>query len=452
MAISIFNPCKDLQEPASGPEEDPAKRDFASAGNARRITRPSVLIAPYGSVGDVAPLVQLGVSLRNSNADVTIAVNPVHRQMVEEQNLRLLSVGTIEGAQRLSEHPLLWHRQRGFRVVAGSAIQSFRSYFGALSERQENFDLVVSGSFGWAAAAFAEKMGVPHVRVHLTPAYLQPRDGFSLLLDGTREPLRGGRLARLAIRTFRERVVLRKLFLNINKHRTACGLRPLKRLLSEVFSGPGKVAALFPEWFAPAKGHDGSAIRQFEFPQGCPHQHTIPAGAAEMLDGSTAPLIWTFGSMTHETGHLEELALQTSESLRVPAILVSRGRAPERLSSTCIRTDFLPLADVLPRCGAIVHHGGIGTIARALEAGIPQVVLPMAHDQPDNALRLRMSGLGEVVDPDRASSGQLKRAVQVALSRPRPRPLVVDPDSERALAEHLLSVAGRRPKMPNQET
>jgi rhamnosyltransferase subunit B len=54
---------------------------------------------------------------------------------------------------------------------------------------------------------------------------------------------------------------------------------------------------------------------------------------------------------------------------------------------------------VLPRAAVLVHHGGIGTAAQALAAGIPQLVVPSAHDQPDNAVRIRRLGVGDFLLP-----------------------------------------------------
>jgi len=47
----------------------------------------------------------------------------------------------------------------------------------------------------------------------------------------------------------------------------------------------------------------------------------------------------------------------------------------------------------------LIHHGGIGTTAQALAAGLPQLVVPMSHDQPDNAVRIRRLGVGVFVLP-----------------------------------------------------
>jgi UDP:flavonoid glycosyltransferase YjiC (YdhE family) len=42
----------------------------------------------------------------------------------------------------------------------------------------------------------------------------------------------------------------------------------------------------------------------------------------------------------------------------------------------------------------LVHHGGIGTVAQALAAGIPQLGVPLSHDQFDNTARLMRLGVG----------------------------------------------------------
>jgi UDP:flavonoid glycosyltransferase YjiC (YdhE family) len=47
----------------------------------------------------------------------------------------------------------------------------------------------------------------------------------------------------------------------------------------------------------------------------------------------------------------------------------------------------------------MVHHGGIGTTARALQAGIPQLICGVAYDQPDNGDRVRELGVGALLEP-----------------------------------------------------
>ena len=54
---------------------------------------------------------------------------------------------------------------------------------------------------------------------------------------------------------------------------------------------------------------------------------------------------------------------------------------------------------LFPLCRAAVHHGGIGTASHALAAGLPQLIVPLSHDQPDNAHRVRRLGAGDFLYP-----------------------------------------------------
>jgi UDP:flavonoid glycosyltransferase YjiC (YdhE family) len=67
---------------------------------------------------------------------------------------------------------------------------------------------------------------------------------------------------------------------------------------------------------------------------------------------------------------------------------------PPDLPPGVIHVPYAPFSELLPRCAALVHHGGIGTMSQALAAGVPQIIQPMSHDQPDNAERVTRLGVG----------------------------------------------------------
>jgi len=79
---------------------------------------------------------------------------------------------------------------------------------------------------------------------------------------------------------------------------------------------------------------------------------------------------------------------------------------------------FVPLAQVLPRCAAVVSHGGSGTVVAALAAGVPCVVLPMGADQPRNADRCLALGVGRALDAVRATPADIAAAVGDVLHDP----------------------------------
>ena len=78
---------------------------------------------------------------------------------------------------------------------------------------------------------------------------------------------------------------------------------------------------------------------------------------------------------------------------RVPAeILVTVGRDvdPDELGAQPphVRVEpYVDQAEVLPRCGLVVSHGGSGSLMGALEHGLPMVLTPLGADQPHNAAR-----------------------------------------------------------------
>ena len=90
------------------------------------------------------------------------------------------------------------------------------------------------------------------------------------------------------------------------------------------------------------------------------------------------------------------------------------------LSSPAIRhVSYAPFSQLLPRCAALVHHGGIGTCAQALAAGIPQLVMPMGFDQPDNAARLQRLGVGATLVPAKFTGPRVAQALTRLLDDPR---------------------------------
>jgi len=80
---------------------------------------------------------------------------------------------------------------------------------------------------------------------------------------------------------------------------------------------------------------------------------------------------------------------------------------PDELPTGIQQFAYLPFSKILPRALALVHHGGIGTTAQAIAAGIPQVIRPMAHDQPDTAARVEKLGIGVSLSPQKFNAASL---------------------------------------------
>jgi rhamnosyltransferase subunit B len=80
--------------------------------------------------------------------------------------------------------------------------------------------------------------------------------------------------------------------------------------------------------------------------------------------------------------------------------------------------DYVPLRALLPHAAALMHHGGIGTTAEALRAGTPQLIIPLSHDQFDNAERVKALGVGARLDATRVRADRLADVLDGLLAQP----------------------------------
>lgn len=80
---------------------------------------------------------------------------------------------------------------------------------------------------------------------------------------------------------------------------------------------------------------------------------------------------------------------------------------------------YIPQSLILPRCDAVVLHGGTGTFLAAIAAGLPMVVVPLMVDQPFNAERCAALSLGHVVERASLTPEAIRAAVRDVLHDPR---------------------------------
>lgn len=108
------------------------------------------------------------------------------------------------------------------------------------------------------------------------------------------------------------------------------------------------------------------------------------------------PVYVGFGSMPVE--HPEELAGVLARVARendVDILLVAGwNQSPPRPGERVLVRSSVDHVSVLPRCRAIVHHGGAGTVGAALRSGRPQVVCWWSADQPVWGRLLERAGVG----------------------------------------------------------
>jgi rhamnosyltransferase subunit B len=274
--------------------------------------------------------------------------------------------------------------------------------FEAIRERYEpGRTVAVAGSLAMSARLAHEVLGIPHVTLHLQPVTclsvadppVSP-EGFDL----RRLP---APLVKLAYRLLDSLVLDPLLAPTVNADRARLGLAPVHRVLSHWAPSPQRVIGLFPKWFGPVPDcgpefrHGGFVL--FDDAE----QRPTPPALRAFLEAGVPPVVFSFGSAMKHGRRYFEAAVDACRRAGLRGVLLGRSGAqiPEALPAEVHHADYAPFSEVLPRTAALVHHGGIGTCAQAMRAGVPQLVMPLAYDQGDNAARAERLGVAGVVRP-----------------------------------------------------
>ena len=173
--------------------------------------------------------------------------------------------------------------------------------------------------------------------------------------------------------------------------------------VGEAMSAPGHPSqtwlGFFPDWFAPPKP-DWPDIRRTGFP--AMDESLVPAldpSLEAFLSDGPAPIVFTPGSYQHRCAHFFAESLKACKRLGARAIFLTphAGQIPPDLPDGVMHLKYAPLQRLAARASALVHHGGIGTLAQGLRSAVPQLAVPQFFDQPDNARHLVALGAGQAL-------------------------------------------------------
>jgi len=364
------------------------------------LTKKRIVLTTFGSLGDLHPYIALALGLQARGHEVVIATGQPYRAKIEA-----LGIGFRAVRPDLDPDPELIRRIMDQRLGTETIIHELM--MPALRESYEDTlaaaagaDLLVGHTLTYTARLVAEKTGIPWASSLLQPI------GFMSVYD---PPV-------LPPAPYLEKLrflgpLFHRLLFGLGKWSIRAWCAPWHRLRADLglpptrdnplFEGqhaPALVLALFSPTFA-AKQPDWppqTALTGFLFYD----QDGVPGLSPELadfLDAGPPPLVFTLGSsaVLDAGSFYEDSAAAARQLGRRAVLLVGKGTAnrPAALPEGVIAVDYVPYSELFPRAAAIVHQGGIGTTAQALRAGRPMLVMPYAHDQPDNAARVvRLGG------------------------------------------------------------
>jgi len=357
-----------------------------------------ILLTPIGTHGDVHPFVGLGLELAKRGHDVTVIANEHFKPLIERAGLAFVEFGTDVQFREIMTNPAVWHPTEGFKILLSYMALGIRPLYDLIAERHVPGEtIVVHSPMGLGARLAHEKLGVPLATIHLAPSSLRSVQ-LPLILANLQLPLWSPSFVKRAVYWAGDQMVVRPI-LNapLNAIRAELGLPPIARPLKDWWNSPQRIVALFPEWFG-AMGPDWpTQARLCTFPlfdeRGLVE---LPGELEAFLNAGDPPIIFTPGSGMQHGQAFFGAAVEACQQLGRRAILLTlhANHVPASLPNTILHFAYIPFSQVFPRSAAVVHHGGIGTTSQALAAGVPQLIMPMAYDQPDNAHRLKQLGVG----------------------------------------------------------
>jgi rhamnosyltransferase subunit B len=360
------------------------------------------VIAGTGTRGDLLPMLAIADELLSRGRDCHVLGNAGIEEQARQRGVPFTSVA-----------PAQTNNLGGIEHNFGSHV--FPSYAPIAdfvrAELQRGSELVFVNSEYYAATTLlAERYQLPLCRFTLAPYRMvsleRPHWPWCQRLNG---PF-GRSVRRYALPQFYERRYSQPYVLSgVNAFRSQLGLAPLEssRCLEQLVTHQ---VCLFPEWYCPKAPDWPANVDCVGFPLPSP-RGSLPEFVRRWLREHPRPIVFTPGTGVSDVQAFFAHARACCEQLGKPGIFLSPSFGTEgACDPRILHLPHLELALLLPHASLLVHHGGIGTTARAFEAGIPQLISPQAFDQPDNAQRVVELGAGALLARERLSGDTLAQA------------------------------------------
>ena len=371
------------------------------------------LLVTLGTDGDVFPYFGIAARLKARGHQVTLTTSENYRALAGEHGVGFHPLLTEAQTHAFLSHPDVWHPLKCALHGIRWGVPFIRPQYQMLAELARDRDVVVVASPGvLAARLLPDKLHRRLATVILQPwtlpsVYEPPVLPIVRLPRWAPRPV--GRLYFRLINAVGDLLVGHEL----NRVRASLGLKSV-RCIFDWWLSPHRILGMFPEWYGAPQPDWPPQLRLAGFPlyDGRPNAG-MPDDLLTFCKGGPAPIAFTLGTgMMHAAEFFRE-AVEACRLLGARGIFLTKYRhqLPDPLPPFIHHCSFAPFRELLPHCSVVVHHGGIGTASRAMSCGVPQLVLPLAWDQDDNAARLKRLGVGDWLRPRRRRARHLAAAL-----------------------------------------
>jgi UDP:flavonoid glycosyltransferase YjiC (YdhE family) len=382
-----------------------------------------ITILAYGSRGDIQPYVALGKGLKQAGHKVRLAAPRMFESFVTEYGLEFAPLAgdpTALMQQTVQRVGTGGNILRAARVVLEYALPLAAEVMIDCTRACQSADAIIhSMLLATAGHEIARRLGVPDISALIfaifSPTTAFPCPGFPGL------PLGPG-YNRLT----------HKLFNSLYWHGGRLGYGRVRRMHPELpnlsswpFSAKDGQPTPILYGFSPhviPKPHDWGDdvhVPGYWYLRAAPSWQPPPE-LVHFLDAGPAPVYIGFGSViSRDARELTDVVLAALEHTGHRGVLSAGwgGLTVAGGSEQVFHIDSIPFEWLFPQMEVIVHHGGMGTTAAALRAGIPSVVIPFAADQSFWGRQIQQLGVGpKPILRRKLTVQRLARAIRTATS------------------------------------
>lgn len=306
-------------------------------------------------------------------------------------------------------------------VIKEFAMPALRDTYHDLLQPASEADLLVSHVLTYAVPVLAEKLGKPWASTVLSPMVFFSAHDVPVLAPLPFLAKLGALGPGFNTWFFRQlKKVSRSWSRPVAELRRELGLAPGRDPLWEGQHSPHLVLAMFSPRFGPPQPDWPGNVHFTGFPFLDRADEPLDAELGRFVSAGEPPIVFTLGSSAvRVAGEFYPVAVRAARRLNRRAVLVAGPGARAlraQLPSTMTAVEWASFPGLFARAAAVVHQGGVGTTAQVLRAGVPQMVMPFAHDQFDNAERVRRLGCGLILRRARLSESSLSSKLEALLA------------------------------------
>jgi rhamnosyltransferase subunit B len=382
-----------------------------------------IILATFGSLGDLHPMIALGLELTQRGHHIKFASMEFYREKIESLGFEYAPMSPHLSPNDIADMPELVDARKGTeRILRDIIIAGVPEMYDDLLAAVEGCDVLITGEIIYAAKSVVERTGIKWVTTTLAPislfsVYDPPVPPTAMWFEKLR--VLGPTFHRLLFGLIKRS--MRSWLDKYRDFRRKLGLDPNDDpIFYGKFSQDLHLIMFSRALGTPQKDWPAAAVQTgFCFYDGQADTGQMPDALSEFLDSGEPPIVFTLGSaavMDPRDFFTESVKAAKLLKKRAALLYGVFGEPPAGLTDDIVAFDYAPYSLLFPRSACVVHQAGVGTTGQVLRAGVPHLIVPFAHDQPDNAARCRRIGVAEIIARNSYNADSAVRQLSKILS------------------------------------